>query len=62
LAAVVHGLTAVAAVEFGNRAVHVHTDSEFVRGILQHAGSGAPLPSRPSYTAVADLYNRPVPS
>jgi ribonuclease HI len=58
LAAVVHGLAALTALDFGKQAVHIHTDSEFVIGILRHASSGAPLPSRRSYEAVVDLYSR----
>jgi ribonuclease HI len=58
LAAVVHGLAALVALDFGKHAVHIHTDSEFVIGILQYASSGAPLPSRRSYKAVTGLYDR----
>jgi ribonuclease HI len=58
LAAVVHGLAALNALDFEKQAVHIHTDSEFVIGILRYASSKAPLPSRRSYHTVVDLYNR----
>jgi ribonuclease HI len=58
LAAVVYGLRAVDALDFAKRPVRIHTDSEFVIGVLRHASAGSPLPVRKSYSGVADLYDR----
>jgi ribonuclease HI len=58
LAAVLYGLKAVHALDFGKRPVRIHTDSEFVIGVLRHASAGSPLPARKAYRDVAELYDR----
>jgi ribonuclease HI len=58
LAAVVHALADTAALDRSQRAYHIHTDSEFVVGIMQHISRRERIPERQSYIRMADLYQQ----
>ncbi len=58
LAAVVHGLAAVAALDYGRRSIRIHTDSEFVITVMHHVSQRSDLPSSKGFKRVTDLYHQ----
>src|SRR4051812_4691218 len=58
LAAVVHALAEVAALDHTSGAIHIHADSEFVLGILKHVAKRARMPEAKAYRRISDLYAR----
>jgi ribonuclease HI len=58
LAAVVNGLTTAVTVDLTHRPVQVHTDSEYVIGVMEYVVKRVALPDRKSYRPIAKLYSQ----
>jgi ribonuclease HI len=58
LAAVMQGLLLATTLDHSGRRIHVHTDSDFVVAVMQHAANRTRLPGSKGYAAVADLYSQ----